>query len=158
MSTECRHIHVMGRRCGSPALNAKPYCYFHARSILRHRAPADTHETILHPLRADALGQLAPALVPPALTFDFPTIEDRESIQVSASMILTALGRNILDPRRAATMLYALQVATAVTRTDDDGISEYLVETETVLSPDGADMATDDDPDEDSAPPELQAA
>ena len=155
MSPECRHIHVMGRRCGSPALSGQPYCYFHARSRKRHRIPpVDPTPTIIHPLGADSLGQPTPVLAAPApvpLTLDFPPIEDRESIQVSASMILTALGRNLLDSRRAASMLYALQVATAVTRPDDDGVSEYLVEIDPILSDDGADLAAEDAPKEPSA-------
>jgi hypothetical protein len=59
-------------------------------------------------------------------------------------MIINALGRNQVDPRRAASMLYALQVATAVTRLDDDGISEYLVETDTILDENGTELAVDD--------------
>jgi len=155
MYPECRHMHVKGRSCGSPALQGQPYCYFHARSRMRHRIPpVDATPTIIHPLTADSLGQLSPILAAPApLALDFPTIEDRESIQVSASMILTALGRNLLDPRRAASMLYALQVATAVTRPDDDGVSEYLVETDPILSDDGADLAAEDAPEE---PPATQ--
>ncbi len=144
MPHECRHVHVMGRRCGSPALSGKLYCYFHARSRTRHNAPTlDATETILHPLRADALGQFPPATVPLALTFDFPTIEDRESIQVSTSMILSALGRNQLDPKRAATMLYALQVATAVTQPDESPHAVYYVETDVITAPDGTDLAPD---------------
>ena len=154
MSQECRHMHVMGRRCGSPAFNGTPYCYFHARSRTRHLVP-DTMPTIIHPLNTslDAYDQRqrdpiiaeysAGTRGTPAI-FDFPTIEDRESIQVAASMIIAALGRNLLEPKRAASMLYALQVATAVTRVDDDGLSDYLVETETTLSSDGHDLALDD--------------
>lgn len=146
----CRHIHVMGRRCGSPALTDKPYCYFHARSRTRH-LPADTMSTIIHPLNTDDQRQRNPLIAEyyagtstsPAI-FDFPPIEDRESIRVSASMIIGALGRNQLDPKRAASMLYALQVATAVTCIDDDGIREYLVETETALDDDGNDLAIED--------------
>ena len=159
MYPECRHMHVKGRSCGSPALKGQPYCYFHARSRKRH-LPPDTLPTVIHPLNTDAERQRNPILAEyfagtsgAPLTFDFPPIEDRESIQVSASMILTALGRNLLDPRRAASMLYALQVATAVTRPDDDGISEYLVETDPILSDDGADLAAEDAPEE---PPATQ--
>jgi len=104
--------------------------------------------TIIHPLNTDENRQRDPILAEyfagtstGPLTLDFPPIEDRESIQVAASMILSALGRNALDTKRAATMLYNLQVATAVTRLDDDGITEYLVETDIVLSPDGTDLA-----------------
>src|ERR1700712_2696636 len=142
----CRHIHVMGRRCGSPALTDKPYCYFHARSRTRHHAAE-----IVHPMNTIEQRQRDPIVaeyyagIPPnaPFVFDFPPIEDRESIRVSASMIIGALGRNQVDPKRAASMLYALQVPTAVTRIDDDGISEYLVETETALDEDGNDLAID---------------
>jgi hypothetical protein len=147
MRIECRHIHVMGRRCGSPALKGQPYCYFHARSRTRHLAP-DTLPTVIHPLNTEAHRQRDPILAEyfagtstGPLTLDFPPIEDRESIQVAASMIIAALGRNLLEPKRAASMLYALQVATAVTRPDDDGVSEYHVQIETVLAPDGTDLA-----------------
>ena len=147
---DCRHIHVMGRRCGSPALTGKPYCYFHARSRARH-LPLDRMPTVIHPLNTDDQRQRIPLIAEyyagtsttPAI-FDFPPIEDRESIRVSASMIIGALGRNQVDPKRAASMLYALQVATAVTRLDDDGTGEYFVETETTLDDDGNDLAIDD--------------
>ena len=151
MSQDCRHMHVMGRRCGSPALSGQPYCYFHARSRTRH-FPPDTMPTVIHPLNPDddqrqrdpMIAQYFAGTHSTPFIFDFPTIEDRESIQVAASMIIAALGRDLVGPKRAASMLYALQVATAVTRVDDDGLSDYLVETETTLSSDGHDLALDD--------------
>ena len=123
MFQDCRHMHVMGRRCGSPALSGQPYCYFHARSRTRHLSP-DTMPTVIHPLNPDddqrqrdpMIAQYFAGTHSTPFIFDFPTIEDRESIQV----------------------------ATAVTRVDDDGLSDYLVETETTLSSDGHDLALDD--------------
>lgn len=58
-------------------------------------------------------------------------------------MILSALDRNALDPKRAAIMLYNLQVATAVTRSDLEGTGTCFVETEIARSPDGSDLAPD---------------
>lgn len=135
---ECRHIHVIGRRCQSPALKDQPYCYFHSRSRMRHQAQ---EPAILHPLRADSLGQAEPTYAAPSQQLDFPPIEDRESIQLAVSMVLASLGRNALDTKRAATMLYALQVATAVTERDRDDDSPIYVEPEVTTAPDGTDLA-----------------
>ena len=151
---ECRHILTTGRRCGCPALTAKAYCYFHFRSRARHTPPPRAtrpvaEPLILHPMRADGLGQAEPTLATPAtaplpappLELDFPVLEDRESIQVAASMIVAALGRNQLDGKRAATMLYGLQVAAAVTHFDLADRETYEVETDIVPAPDGGDLA-----------------
>ncbi len=147
---ECRHILTTGRRCSSPALRDKAYCYFHFRTRARHALPPSGNPTpdnsplILHPLRADALGQPEPTVAAPPtqpLTLVFPALEDRESIQVAASMIVSALGRNQLDGKRAATMLYGLQVAAAVTRFDVEPDKDYFVEVETEPAPDGGDLA-----------------
>lgn len=140
MYPECRHIHVLGRRCQSPALKGQPYCYFHSRSRVRHNT-LPPERSILHPLRADALGQADPTYDTYAPLLDFPPIEDHESIQLSVSMILNALGRNTLNNKRAATMLYALQVATSVTEKDHDGKAPLYVEPEVALAPDGTDIA-----------------
>ena len=145
---DCRHILTTGRRCGSPALRGKAYCYFHFRSRARHAPPQnltpDDTPLIVHPLRADAFGQPEPTVAAPPpqpLTLDFPALEDRESIQVAASMIVSALGRNQLDGKRAATMLYGLQVAVAVTRFNVGPDEDYIVEIETEPAPDGGDLA-----------------
>lgn len=159
MPTEyCRHILTAGRRCAAPAVRASPYCYFHGRSRRRHQLPpaAPPTQTIDHVFHSN--GQTTPLAVThsasptatqtpaPGLVLDFPPLEDRESIQVAASMIVAALGRNQLDTRRAASMLYGLQVASAVTRPDNDGRKAYYYETDIVPSPDGADLSPDEDP------------
>lgn len=153
MSTECcRHIRTTGRRCNSPAMRGKAFCFYHDRSRTRHRSPQPAAtELILHPTRADALGQADPILAVPqkeAVELDFPPLEDRESIQVAASMIVAALGRNQLDGKRAATMLYGLQVASAVTRFDLHPSDECMMQTEAFDTPDGTDLSADEDPGE----------
>jgi len=150
MSVEfCRHIRTTGQRCGVPALRGKVYCYYHHRSLKRHQGvQPDTSDLVLHPMRPDALGQPEPTLAAPQpkpITLDFPPLEDRESIQVAASMIVAALGRNQLDGKRAATMLYGLQVASAVTRFVVDPTEEYTFEIDTVNTADGNDLSCADD-------------
>src|SRR4051812_12025201 len=146
MYPKCRHLHVTGRRCGSPALRDQPFCYFHTRSHTRHRKAVSDNLKIVHELITDESGKPILALAPNGCPiFDFPPIEDRESIQVAVSMIVNALGRNVLDPKRAASILYALQIATAVTRPDDEATTKYLAQTDPVLSPDGPDLAPIDD-------------
>ena len=150
----CRHVLTTGRRCESPALRGEAYCYFHFRARARHAPRNPTPEDaplILHPMRADARGQAEPTLaelmpiapVSPPLDLDFPVLEDRESIQVAASMIVSALGRNQLDGKRAATMLYGLQVAAAVTRFNVAPNEDYIVEIDIEPAPDGGDLAVD---------------
>jgi hypothetical protein len=45
------------------------------------------------------------------IELDLPPVEDAESIQVSISLLIAALARNRIDPKRAAVLLYALQLA-----------------------------------------------
>ena len=154
MPTEyCRHIHTNGRRCGSPALREQAFCYYHARSRRLHRPPRPAStDLVLHPLRADALGQAAPMVAASTQPFalEFPPLEDHESIQVAASMLGAALGRHQLDGKRAATMLYGLQVASAVTRVDTEPELSYFVQTEICNTPEGEDLSLDEDPDYDT--------
>jgi hypothetical protein len=135
-------------------MHDRNHCYFHGQSNLKHRAllrpdvssvirdhNLDTQDLDRNPLIAEYYG-----LVKGPLLLDFPAIEDRESIQLSLSMILTALGQDRLDLKRATGMLYNLQIASA----NASGIkqnSEYTV-TDTVVDGDGNVLAPDEDPQE----------
>jgi len=157
MSTPyCRHIRTNGRRCTAFAMRNGTECYFHSSMNTRHRAlnpRADATPTVIHPLNVDAgLLQREPLLaqyygIPTGpLALDFPQLEDRESIQVSLSMVLAALGQNRLDSKRAAVMLYNLQVASSnVARLEHD--HDHVV-TETVRDDAGNELAPDVDPEE----------
>jgi hypothetical protein len=89
--TICRHLMPTGRRCGSPAVRDKAFCFYHG---LDRR----------HPRTRPTRPRPAPAIVLPAL-------DNRASIQESISILLAALGDNRLDPRKAGKMLYGLQLA-----------------------------------------------
>ena len=87
---KCRHIKSDGRKCGSPALRDKAYCYFHMQM---HRA--------IHGQKDDS-----DAIV------NLPPMDDRGAIQVALTQVLRALGSKRLDPRRAGQLLYGIQIAT----------------------------------------------
>lgn len=165
MPTEyCRHIKANGVRCGSPALRGKPRCYFHDRTTTQRRLAEQHRRDALaithHPLHPGPEGAqrepiLAERFQPSPLELDFPTLEDRPSIQLALSMLLGALGRNELDPRRAGMMLYGLQVASSnaklFTATNKDTVRE------TVLDENGTEIAPDEDPEEQDEPEEWTA-
>lgn len=143
MTTICRHIKTNGERCGSPALTNHAFCYFHRNLTARHPKPApDPVPTIIHPLH--------PTREPHAATaqpiLDLPPLEDAEAIQLAASLIIGALARNTLDTKRAATLLYGLQVAsTNAHNVKRVPTRDYLV-TRTTLTPAGDEIAPDEDP------------
>ncbi len=88
MFIECRHIMPTGRRCHSPALSGKPYCYFH---IKLHRPG--------HPAGRQ------PA-EPPA-----PSVEDMRGIQSALGHALHTLESPYVDTHRAGVLLYGLHLA-----------------------------------------------
>ena len=163
MSTSyCRHIRTNGRRCCSFAVRGTSLCYFH-RSVnarMRQLNPppaADAMPTIIHPLNTDEHRQRNPIVAeyfaevapnPAPLVLDFPVLEDRESIQVALSMLISALGQNRLDPKLATTMLYGLQVASsnALKLNIEPGSSKTV--RSTILDSTGAELAPDEDPQE----------
>jgi hypothetical protein len=152
----CRHIRPNGRRCQMLALRNKPFCYHHESVNAHHRAlnpPEDHPEIIIHPINpgADNLQRepilaeyLTPARAP--LAVRFPALEDADSIQVSLSMLLSALGQNRIDTKRATAMAYALQVASINARTLT--LNSPHVVTETLRDDSGNTLSPDEDPEE----------
>jgi hypothetical protein len=92
MYNECRHIMPSGKKCHSPALRDKPYCYYH---------------TNLHRL-ADPASAAAKQL-------PLNAIEDASGIQIALTQVLGALNSPYMDTRRAGLLLYGLQIATQLT-------------------------------------------
>jgi hypothetical protein len=130
----CRHIRINGERCGSPALTSQPFCYYHVEQSRRHRRSSprpDPTPTVLHPMtlqdgtqRDRVLAEFPaeypaeypnPHLAAP-LQLDFPPLEDRHSIQLALSMLITALAQDRIDPRRGALLFYGLQIASSNAR------------------------------------------
>ena len=123
----CRHIRPSGRRCQTPALRGKPLCFHHANANAHHRAlhpPDDGTSNILYSLGNDEAAAIRrePLLAEyyantrGPVILDFPPLEDANAVQLALSMVLTVLGQNRLDPTRAASMLYNLQIASGNAR------------------------------------------
>ena len=115
--TICRHIKTNGKRCQSPSLGISAFCYFHSRLHRRHRNLVENTSALVEPNptpTTSATGK--PQYLPDDATqnpieLDLPPVEDAESIQVSISLLIAALARNRIDPKRAAVLLYGLQLA-----------------------------------------------
>jgi hypothetical protein len=118
-ATICRHIKTNGRRCKSPSLGLSAFCYFHSRLLRRHRnlvenAPVLPENQLNPTSTATGTPQFLPEAAP--LELDLPPLEDVESIQVSISLLIAALARNRIDSKRAAVLLYGLQLASTNAR------------------------------------------
>lgn len=79
----CRHIRTSGGRCRSAALANESYCYYH---LTQRRL---------------------------SITLELPPLEDRHSIQVAVSRVLTSLAAGLIDRRDAGMYLYGIQIASS---------------------------------------------
>ena len=79
----CHQIHLNGVRCGSPALRGQSHCYYH--SVLRQKRTVPT----------------------------IPYLDDALSVQFSLREIMQGLALGQWDLKRAALLLYALQIASS---------------------------------------------
>jgi hypothetical protein len=86
----CRHVHTDGRRCGSPALRAQNFCYYHDRTRLPN---------------APLAGRLG--------IFKMQPIDDRHAIQIALYDILCRIAAGDVDNKRASILLYGLQIASS---------------------------------------------
>lgn len=84
----CQHIKTNGTQCGSPALKKKRFCYFHQR--WRDQTVVIERQRVTLPL-----------------------LEDADAIQVALMEVLRLLLTGKIDQKRAALMLYGLQIASA---------------------------------------------
>jgi hypothetical protein len=125
--TLCRHIKTNGTRCKSPSLTDALWCYFHHRLHQRHHAFRSTEAT---------RGYLIPGQ-----HIELTALEDRESVQVSLSVVINALATGQLEIKRATGLLYGLQLASHNAR----GLQTEPYAANTVRaiepSPEGLDLA-----------------
>ena len=87
---DCRFIKANGLKCKSPAMRGSPFCYFHARTrvVVPRRPRGPKEEPVNLPVLSDGSGVLA-----------------------VLNEILQALASNRISPKRAGSLLYALQMA-----------------------------------------------
>src|SRR4051812_13984676 len=86
----CRHVHTDGRRCGSPALRAQNFCYYHDRQRLSNTRLA---------------GRTG--------IFRMQPIDDRAAIQIAILDVLSRISAGDIDNKRASILLYGLQIASS---------------------------------------------
>jgi hypothetical protein len=152
----CRHILPGGARCRCIALRSETRCRWHREVRDRHLAlnpPSDGTTNIIHPLNFDP-GHLQrePLLAEyysrtrGPLEVHFPALENRQAVQLAISMLVSALGLNRIDPKRAMAMLYGLQVASANAATLPAAGGKPV--TTTVRDDSGDELAPDEDPQE----------
>ena len=91
----CRHVMTTGKRCQSPALRDKNWCFYHDRTHYRHRCLRSAKK---------------PAKNAPE-SIQIPIIDDPESVQQALSLVVAAVARGTLDDKRATTLLRALGIA-----------------------------------------------
>jgi hypothetical protein len=90
----CQHIKVNGTQCGSPAVRAQRFCYFHNQ------------------FRQKQL-QINSNIQQQRWKITLPLLEDANSIQMGLVQVMRLLVTQQIDHRTAALMLYALRTASA---------------------------------------------
>ena len=80
-SPRCQHVHFSGKACKAPARRNRPYCLFHESAHL-------------------------PVGDRPVL----PVPEDEHAFAIAVTRVLRALTEGDMEPRRAAVVLYGLQL------------------------------------------------
>jgi hypothetical protein len=98
MYTECRFIKANGLKCQSPALRGWAFCYFHARPrVLPPRRRRNKKEE----------------------SINLPPLTHVAAFTPAINEILQGLASNAISPKRAGSLLYALQMA----RNDLDAVA-----------------------------------
>ena len=105
----CQHIKTHGAMCESPALKGSRFCYFHHRdrerqSNFRQARDVKTHRRKGAFTEDDLNAEILESL-------QLPLFEDANAIQVALSNVARAIAGNHIAERRAALLLYSLQIA-----------------------------------------------
>ena len=105
----CQHIKTHGAMCESPALKGSRFCYFHHRDLQRQSNFRQAREVTTsrrkgHFTEDDLSAEILESL-------QLPLFEDANAIQVALSNLARAIAGNHIAERRAALLLYSLQIA-----------------------------------------------
>lgn len=150
----CRHLKTNGIRCQSPALNGETFCYFHLRLHKDHPAPMTAQQIIdtWHEGSKDAMlgaGEDPYAIArayPHQNEFNFPPLEDADSIQLAASMLFHAIAQGHVHLRRARILRDILRLANASSRRIIAPTDSAAVVQQVDRTPEGVPIALDDAP------------
>jgi hypothetical protein len=102
----CRQVSASGHLCGSPALRGKIFCYHHQRDRQRK-------ENIRRGLGMKFQNGLADFDAEVLNSLDLPAPDDPVAAGVCLSNMFLALAAGIIPTKRAALMLYNLQIVTS---------------------------------------------
>ena len=105
----CQHVKTKGAVCESPALKGSRFCYFHQRDLERQSNLRQAREVKLSRFHEPAHEGALNAEILESL--ELPLLEDANAIQVTLSNLLRAIAGNHVAERRAALLLYGLQIA-----------------------------------------------
>ena len=89
----CQHVKINGTQCGSPAMRGRRLCYFHLNASS---------------LQTFRMGD--PRCITP---YTLPLLEDAESIQIALMRVTDLIVKDLLQPKQAGLILYALQTASS---------------------------------------------
>ena len=92
----CQFIKSDGAKCGSPALKGGRMCYFHNQTAGKRKRKGKATISV-EPLRV-------------------PVLEDDLAIQMAVTNVCRQLANQSMEPKRASTLLYGLQVASVAVR------------------------------------------
>ena len=120
----CRHVRTNGTRCRSAAISGQDFCYFHARLHKDHPAPL-TAQQIVSTYKEEHIEawrrcdldpmQLARAY-PDQNEWNFPALEDAESVQLAGSMLFHAIAQGKIHPLRARILHEVLRTVSSSMR------------------------------------------
>jgi hypothetical protein len=111
-SPRCQFIKADGEQCGSPALKRKRLCHFHSKTAepRKRKSRKSTGEAIAQDEVTAKRGEKRP------VALELPVLEDDLAIQMAVTNICRQLADDSIDPKRASTLLYGLQVASIAVR------------------------------------------
>ena len=84
---QCIHVDADGNRCGSHAMRNQYTCYHHRSEDMPSVFPNEA--------------------------FPIDSVQDRAAIQIAIGDVLARLAANTMDPKRASSLLYGLQLASS---------------------------------------------
>jgi hypothetical protein len=110
----CQFIKADGTQCGSPALQRKRFCHFHSKTADGRKRGKSRGSDRRQPGSVSTGEDKSVSREIPVI--EVPVLEDDLAIQMAVTNICRQLANANLEPKRASTLLYGLQVASIAVR------------------------------------------